>query len=170
MADAKDVKYPKRKLYDPVNTSPRKNESARTNSRDVPSTSFKVKEKPMDVKKKVKGALPEETLKRRKGDKCDDESFDEVRSEKKRMKMKREIKEDRKDLTSIRFKKEGRLDSGIKEQREDCCTDRFASETEQSFESSFDANASGSDIEDIVSNDYVNVHRFFFLTDKKIIS
>lgn len=143
LVDIKNVKK-----HDPTNISPKKNESAKTDSWDAPSTSSKVKEELMDVKEEVKGVpLSESILKRRKGDKCDDGSSDKAQSGKKKAKVKREIKGEQ-DLSSTRFKKEGRSDSGIEQQKED----HFASGTEGSFESSFDVSVSNSDNEDTVSN------------------
>ncbi|XP_011866733.1 PREDICTED: DNA ligase 3 isoform X2 [Vollenhovia emeryi] len=137
LTDVKDA--PRKKLSDPTDTSPRKTESARAGSWDAPSTSSKAKEEPTDVKEKVKAvSFPEGTLKRRKRDECDDGSPDKVRSEKKRAKVKREIKGETKDLSSTRFKKEEKSNSGM--------------EQEVSFESSFDASVSDSDIEDIKFN------------------
>ncbi|XP_071565842.1 DNA ligase 3 [Temnothorax nylanderi] len=162
LADVKDVSR-RKKLPDSANTSPRKNESVKTASWDAPSTSSKVKEEPMDVKKEVKRIpLPEETRKRQKGDECDDGSSDKVRSEKKKAKVKRDIKDEMKDFPSTRFKKEGR--SEIKRQREDCI-DHFASGTEGSFESSFDASAFDSDTEDIKFNNVLQDMRVSLAPD-----
>jgi len=138
LADVKDIS--RKKLPDLANTSPKKIESART--WDAPSTSSKIEEKSIDVKEDVKSVpFSEETLKRRKGVDCNDGSSNKIRSEKKRTKVKHEIKGEIKDFSSARFKKEGKL--------EKC----FVSGTEKSFESSFDTSVSNSDIEDIVSND-----------------
>ncbi|XP_077279492.1 DNA ligase 3 isoform X2 [Temnothorax americanus] len=162
LADVKDVSR-RKKLPDSANTSPRKNESVKTASWDVPSTSSKVKEEPMDVKKEVKRIpLPEETRKRQKGDECDDGSSDKVRSEKKKAKVKRDIKDEMEDFPSTRFKKEGRLE--IKRQREDCI-DHFASGTEGSFESSFDASVFDSDTEDIKFNNVLQDTRVSLAPD-----
>lgn len=146
LGDAEDV--PRKKLPDSASTSPRKTKIARINSWDEPSTSYKVKEEPMDIKKEVKGSLPTEGRKKRKEDESDETSPDKIRSEKKRSKVKREIKRETEAPSSTRFKKEGRADSGSERQGED----RLAGGTERSFESSFDANTSDSDIEDAVSD------------------
>ncbi|XP_011168982.2 DNA ligase 3 [Solenopsis invicta] len=146
LGDAEDV--PRKKLSDSASTSPRKTKIARINSWDEPSTSYKVKEEPMDIKKEVKGSLPTEGRKKRKEDESDETSPDKIRSEKKRSKVKREIKRETEAPSSTRFKKEGRADSGSERQGED----RLAGGTERSFESSFDANTSDSDIEDAKFN------------------
>lgn len=153
-ADVKDV--PRKKLPDPAKTSPRKIESA--DSWNAPSTSSNVKEEPIDCEEEVERIpLAEGAVKRRKGDDGDDKSSDKVPSEKKRAKMKRETKEEAKDFSSTRLKKDGRSDSGIKRQKED----RFVGKTEGSIESSFDTSVSDSDVEDVVSNDYM--YTAFFL-------
>jgi len=157
LADVKDV--PKKKLSDPANKSPRKLESVRTSSWDEPSTSSKIKNELPDAKEEIKKVpLPERALKRRKGDERD-EGSDKIRSERKRSKVKREIKEETENPSSTRCKTEGRSDSGT--EGEDRCIGRLAGGTEGSFESSFDASASDSNIEDTV-NDTVS----FSLSEK----
>ncbi|XP_018353062.1 PREDICTED: DNA ligase 3 [Trachymyrmex septentrionalis] len=127
-----DVKTsPRKKPSDPAkNTSPKKIESSRTNFWDEPSTSSRAKELPEDIKEEVKEIpLREETLKRRKGNDCDEESSDKVRSERKR--LKREIKRKTENCSLTKLKKEGKSNS----------------RTEGSFESSFDASSVDSDVE-----------------------
>ncbi|XP_036142769.1 DNA ligase 3 [Monomorium pharaonis] len=144
LADVKDI--PRRKLPDPVNKSPRKTKVAKTSSWDEPSTSFQVKEEPIDLKEEVKRS-PEKVLKKRKQDESDEELSDKSpQSEKKRWKVKREVKEETKD--SSKFETKERSDSGMEWQEEDRRVDRLAGRTEESFESLSDMNASDSDVED----------------------
>lgn len=149
LADVEDV--PRKKLPGPVDTSPRKIESARTSSWDEPSTSFKQEVK-VNQEDKVKQEVKKMRLARgalkRKEDECDEESPDKGRSERKKSRVKCVVKEETENPLSAKFK-EGRSNSGVDRQGEDRCIDCLAGGMEGSFESS---SASDSSVEDTVSD------------------